>query len=81
MDEKEKILDDFEHRDQSRYLTNHQFVSSYDLSLSKEQAKFGQFSLKLFYHFGGWKSGNGAMYIRFKEDFITALSRKECRKN
>lgn len=71
LDEKEKILDDFEHRDQSRYLTNHQFVSSYDLSLSKEQAKFGQFSLKLFYHFGGWKSGNGAMYIRFKEDFIT----------
>ncbi len=69
--EKAKILDDFEHGDRSRYLTNHQFVSSYDLSLSTEQARFGRYSLKLFYHFGGWQSGNGAMYIRFKEGLIT----------
>lgn len=71
MDEKAKILDAFEHGDRTRYLTNHQFVSSYHLSLSKEQARFGQYSLKLDYHFGGWQSGNGAMYIRFKESLIT----------
>ncbi|GIN69999.1 hypothetical protein J14TS2_04740 [Bacillus sp. J14TS2] len=69
--EKSKILDDFDHGDRTRYLTNHQFVSSYGLSLSREKAKFGQYSLKLDYHFGGWQSGNGAMYIRFKESLIT----------
>lgn len=68
---KEKILDDFEHGDIEKYEINHSFVTSYDISLSNDQAKYGETSLKLSYHFGGWLSGNGAMYITFKDDLRT----------
>jgi len=62
----EKIIDDFNHKDISRYLMNKNFVSSYDISLSEEQSKDGNKSLKLTYDYSGWKTGNGAMYIHFQ---------------
>lgn len=71
MTKKELRLDDFEHNDINNYETNHIFVESYALSISKEQAKVGKRSLKLAYNFGGWTSGNGAMYIQFKRRLIS----------
>src|SRR5690625_6821872 len=68
---KELRLDDFEHNDIHHYETNHLFVKSYDLSISKEQAKVGERSLKLTYDFGGWTSGNGGMYIVFKRRLVS----------
>lgn len=65
------LLDDFEHDDLEKYGTNHHFVSSYQLSLSTKQAKFGHHSLRLSYDFSGWLTGNGAMYIRFQEKLQT----------
>src|SRR5690625_2717320 len=68
---KELQLDDFEHNDIHYYETNHRFVKSYTLSISKEQAKVGKRSLKLTYDFGGWTSGNGGMYIVFKRKLVS----------
>lgn len=70
---KEVILDDFEHGENNRYETNHFFVTSYKISLSNDQSKFGKSSLKLEYNFSGWLSGNGAMIIKFKEDLGTDI--------
>src|SRR5690625_5118092 len=68
---RELQLDDFEHNDINYYETNHLFVKSYTLSISKEQAKVGKRSLKLTYDFGGWTSGNGGMYIVFKRKLVS----------
>lgn len=65
------LLDDFEHGDLTKYETNHHFVGSYALSMTVERAKTGRKSLKLSYHFGQWTTGNGAMYIQFKENLQT----------
>ena len=65
------MLDDFEHGDLTKYETNHHFVGSYALSITEERAKTGHNSLKLSYHFGQWTTGNGAMYIQFKESLQT----------
>lgn len=65
------ILDDFDHGDINRYGCNNDFVSTYELTISQEQAKKGHSSLKVDYHLGGWKTGNGAMYILFKEALFT----------
>src|SRR5690625_4209890 len=62
----EKIIDDFNHKDISRYMMNKNLVSSYDISLYEEQSKDGNKSLKLTYDYSGWKTGNGAMYIHFQ---------------
>src|SRR5690625_1066067 len=71
MVKRELQLDDFEHNDIHYYETNHRFVKSYTLSISKEQAKVGKRSLKLTYDFGGWTSGNGGMYIVFKRKLVS----------
>src|SRR5699024_10857790 len=70
----EQILDDFEHNDINKYELNHQYVKTYDVAISDEFAKHGDRSMMLSYHFGGWTSGNGAMYIIFKEN-LTAVER------
>lgn len=67
------LLDDFEHGDLTKYETNHTFVDSYTLSMSDDKSKRGINSLKLSYHFGGWTSGNGAMYIQFNECLQTEM--------
>ncbi|MFD9628193.1 phosphodiester glycosidase family protein [Peribacillus muralis] len=64
---KESLLDDFEHADINKYSTNKSYVNSYDISISDEQVKSGNYSLKLSYDYSGWKTGNGAMYITSKE--------------
>lgn len=71
MNKKELMLDDFEHKDITKYNTNHTFVNSYELTINNQCAKYGQNSLQLTYDFGGWTSGNGAMYIIFKEKLFT----------
>src|SRR5690625_5520001 len=71
MVKRELQLDDFEHNDIHYYETNHRFVKSYDLSISKEQAKVGKRSLKLTYDFGGWTSGNGGVYIVCKRKLVS----------
>lgn len=68
---KKLILDDFECANLSDYDTNHSFVSSYDLSLSKDHAKDGKYSLQINFNFGGWITGNGAIYIKFKKELVT----------
>ena len=68
---KKLILDDFECANLSDYDTNYSFVSSYYLSLSKDQVKHGSFSLQINFNFGGWVTGNGAMYIKFKRELVT----------
>jgi len=62
------ILDDFEHEDLTKYTKDHMFVSSYALDIIHDN---GGKSLKLSYHLGGWTTGNGAMYIQFKEKLET----------
>src|SRR5690625_1977784 len=64
------ILDDFEHGDMTKYTENHMFVSSYALDIIHDN---GGKSLKLSYHFGGWTTGNGAMYIQFKDSPQTKI--------
>lgn len=71
MIDKELILDDFEHGDITKYETHHAFVKSYDISISKDHAKYGERSLRISYDYGDWKFGNGAMYVKFKEDLVT----------
>lgn len=71
MNEKEVILDDFEHGNLNKYETNHCFVKSYSISLSNEQAMKGKSSLKVAYDLGGWLTGNGAMFIKFKDNLST----------
>src|SRR5699024_3003000 len=61
----EKILDNFEHDDLSKYQTNHTYVESYEIVISKERSKSGTSSLKVSYDYSGWKTGNGAMPIKF----------------
>ncbi|MGL5378446.1 phosphodiester glycosidase family protein [Clostridium sp.] len=56
-------IDDFESQSISNYTTNKAYVSSYDIELSNEQCKSGQYSLKLTYDYTGWSNGNGAMYV------------------
>ena len=67
------LLDDFEHDDLTKYETNHHFVGSYALSITEEQMRTGRKSLKLSYHYGEWTSGNGAMYIQFKDSLQTEI--------
>jgi predicted phosphodiesterase len=73
MHNKERILDDFEHGDLSKYDKKFSFVHSYDLSICKSNSKYGSKCLKLTYHFGGWTTGNGAMYILFNEKKMTKI--------
>ena len=68
---KKLILDDFHRANLSDYDTNHSFVSSYDLSLSKECVKHGEYSLQVNFDFSGWVKGNGAMYIKFNNRLVT----------
>lgn len=68
---KKLILDDFDCAKLSDYDTNRSFVSSYDLSLSKDYVKHGNYSLQINFNFGGWVTGNGAMYIKFKKELLT----------
>ncbi|QGM29716.1 hypothetical protein GI482_04695 [Bacillus sp. N3536] len=68
---KKLILDDFDCAKLSDYDTNRSFVSSYDLSLSKDYVKHGNHSLQINFNFGGWVTGNGAMYIKFKKELLT----------
>ncbi|MEK5069452.1 metallophosphoesterase family protein [Sporosarcina sp. FSL K6-1508] len=71
MNLKEKVLDDFEHNNMNKYEMNHCFVKSYVISLSNDQAMYGKSSLKIEYNFSGWLSGNGAMFIKFKDNLST----------
>lgn len=68
---RELILDDFEHNDIHKYKLNHNFVETYEIAISDKHAKYGRKSLLLHYHFGGWRTGNGAMHIIFKENLST----------
>lgn len=68
---KSMILDNFEHGDSERYTVSHNYVSTYDVSISNEQSVDGKCSLKLSYHLGGWKHGNGPMPIIFKDPLKT----------
>ncbi|UOY91135.1 phosphodiester glycosidase family protein [Ectobacillus sp. JY-23] len=69
-------LDDFEHGDISQYTTNKNFVKSYDISIANDIAKSGSKSLKLDYNYGGWTTGNGAMYMIPKGDLSTNIMPK-----
>lgn len=67
MRNKELILDNFEHGDLSKYETSHTYVDSYQITICNEKSKKGTNSLKFTYDYGGWKSANGAMPIKFKD--------------
>ena len=67
MNLKEVLLDDFEHGNMNKYETDYRFVKSYGISLSNAQAMYGKSSLKVKYNLSGWLSGNGAMFIKFKD--------------
>lgn len=71
MNDKRLILDDFEHENIEKYETKHLFVSSYSLSMHNQADHIGTGCLRLDYDFSGWQTGNGAMYIHFKEQLIT----------
>ena len=73
MTEKEKLLDNFEHNHINKYKVNRRYVETYDISISDYVAKSGSRSLALRYHLGGWKNGNGAMYIDFKENLTVSM--------
>ncbi len=73
MNVREVVLDDFEHGDMTKYETNHRYVQSYGISLSNDQAKYGKSSLKVEYNFGGWLTGNGAMFIKFTDNLSTSI--------
>lgn len=68
---KKLIVDNFDCANLSDYETDHSFVSSYDLSLSKDQVKEGTYSLQINFNFKEWVTGNGAMYIKFKKKLVT----------
>ncbi|GAB2569291.1 hypothetical protein GCM10026983_40050 [Gracilibacillus alcaliphilus] len=60
------LIDDFEEDRIDKYGTDHTYVTSYQLEISKH-AQAGRCSLKVQYDFGGWIDGNGAIYICFKQ--------------